>query len=50
MKTLLIGASGTIGMAIAEELGSTHDVIRIGHQSGDYRVDITDHDSVSQLP
>lgn len=35
MKILLIGASGTIGSAVANELEQRHDVLRIGRTRGD---------------
>lgn len=46
MKILLVGASGTIGRAIAAELGPRHEVIKSGHASGDVRLDITDPASI----
>ena len=49
MKVLLIGASGTVGSAIAEELSSRHEVVRIGRNSGDERVDISDSASIRKL-
>ncbi|HEY1656614.1 MAG TPA: short chain dehydrogenase [Candidatus Tumulicola sp.] len=49
MKILLIGASGTIGKAIAAELSSRHEIVAAGRSSGDYRVDITDLQSVRDL-
>ncbi len=30
MKIIVIGASGTIGRAVSEELSQRHDVIRVG--------------------
>lgn len=49
MKIVIIGASGIIGTAVAEELGSRHDIIRVGHTQGDYHVNITDQDSIQAL-
>ena len=49
MKIILIGASGTLGQAVANELGQRHDIIRVGRSSGDYRVDITDSTSIRKL-
>ena len=49
MKILIIGATGTIGRAVADELSGRHDVIRVGHSSGDLRADITDPASLEQL-
>lgn len=49
MKIILVGASGTIGQAVLSELGSRHDIVRVGRSSGDVRVDIRDSDSIRQL-
>ena len=49
MKVLIIGATGVIGSAIAKGLSDKHEVIRVGHSSGDLRVDITDTNSMTQL-
>lgn len=49
MKILLIGASGTVGSAVATELAQRHDVVRIGRNSGDFQVDIADPTSIRQL-
>jgi NAD(P)-dependent dehydrogenase (short-subunit alcohol dehydrogenase family) len=47
MKVLIVGASGTIGRAVAAELGKRHEVIAAGRSSGDVRVDITDSASIA---
>lgn len=49
MKIILIGASGTLGKAVAAELGARHEIIRVGRSSGDLRVDITDSASIRAL-
>lgn len=49
MKILLIGASGTIGRAVAHELGQRHDIIAVGKTQGQYQVDITRSDSIRAL-
>ncbi|NRH42224.1 short chain dehydrogenase [Pseudomonas sp. MS15a(2019)] len=49
MKIILVGASGTLGSAIAERLGSRHDLIRVGRRSGDVQVDITQPDTIRAL-
>ena len=49
MKILLIGASGTLGSAIESELSSRHDIVRIGRNSGDETVDISDSASIRKL-
>ncbi|MBV7582651.1 short chain dehydrogenase [Pseudomonas sp. PDM33] len=49
MKIILIGAGGTLGQAVANELGQRHEIVRVGRNSGDYRVDITDSASIRAL-
>ncbi len=49
MKILLIGASGTIGSAIAKELAPRHEIVRIGRTSGEAQVDISDSGSIRKL-
>ena len=46
MKILIVGASGTIGRAVAAELGQRHEVIAAGRKSGDVRLDMTDAASI----
>ncbi|AKJ32189.1 short chain dehydrogenase [Caldimonas brevitalea] len=48
-KILLIGATGTVGSAVAQQLGERHQVIRVGRRGGDHQVDITDAGSVDRL-
>lgn len=49
MKIIVIGASGTVGRAVAQELNQRHEVIRVGRTQGDYQVDITSQQSVQSL-
>lgn len=49
MKIILVGASGTIGQAIAEELGKDHEIIRAGKNGQDVKVDITSVDSIKNM-
>ena len=49
MKILLIGASGTVGSAVEQELGSRHELIRAGRSHGDIHVDIADPVSICAL-
>jgi NAD(P)-dependent dehydrogenase (short-subunit alcohol dehydrogenase family) len=46
MKILLVGAQGTVGRAVAAELGHRHDVIAAGRSSGDVRLDLADPVSI----
>lgn len=46
MRILLVGASGTIGRAVAAELGARHELVTAGRSSGCVRLDITDPASI----
>lgn len=45
-RVLLVGASGTLGRAVAAELAPRHDVITAGRNSGDLRLDLRDAGSI----
>jgi NAD(P)-dependent dehydrogenase (short-subunit alcohol dehydrogenase family) len=49
MKIILVGASGTIGQAIDRELRERHDIVRVGRNSGELQVNITDPASIRRL-
>ena len=49
MKIVLIGASGTLGRAVAAELSIRHKVIGVGRHSGEVHADIRDLQSVRAL-
>ena len=49
MKILLVGASGTLGRAVADELGRDHQILSAGRQHGDFNVDLRDDASVTAL-
>lgn len=49
MKILLIGATGTIGSAVATALQERHEVLRAAHTHGDLRVDMADKESIESL-
>ncbi len=49
MKLLLIGATGTIGRAVAEALASRHEVVAVSRNSTPLRVDISSPESVRAL-
>ncbi len=49
MKILLVGASGTLGQAVAATLGAHHQIVRAGRHGGDVQVDLTDDASVHAL-
>lgn len=47
MRIFLVGASGTIGRAVARELGSRHEIVAGGRSTGDVRLDLTDPQSIA---
>jgi NAD(P)-dependent dehydrogenase (short-subunit alcohol dehydrogenase family) len=49
MRVALIGATGTIGQAVAEALAGGHDVVKVGYTHGDYHVDLSAPDSIRLL-
>lgn len=49
MKIIIVGGTGTIGKAVAQELTQRHTVITVGHSSGDFQVDIKDSKSIDAL-
>ncbi|WP_372512699.1 short chain dehydrogenase [Bacillus salipaludis] len=49
LKVIVVGASGTIGQAIAKELGKNHEIIRAGRNGLDVTVDITSAQSIKKM-
>ncbi len=49
MKILIIGATGTIGSAIVQELNSDTDLVTASLNSGDYQVDLADPGSIISM-
>ncbi|MCR2805752.1 short chain dehydrogenase [Paenibacillus soyae] len=49
MKILLVGASGTIGRAVRDELALRHEVLSAGRHSGEVAVDLTSPDSIRSM-
>jgi NAD(P)-dependent dehydrogenase (short-subunit alcohol dehydrogenase family) len=49
MKVIVIGASGTIGSAVAEQLRRRHEIVGVGTRSGQYQADIADIATVRAL-
>ncbi|SFW75988.1 short chain dehydrogenase [Luteibacter sp. UNCMF366Tsu5.1] len=49
MKILIIGAAGTLGQAVVNELGARHEIVRAGRTHGDVRVDLRDAASVAAM-
>jgi NAD(P)-dependent dehydrogenase (short-subunit alcohol dehydrogenase family) len=46
---MVVGATGTIGSAVADRLEGKHDVVRVGNSRGDHRVDLSDRASIEGL-
>lgn len=49
MKIVVIGATGTIGKAIVNELKTRHEIIPVGYNSGEIQVDITNDQSIHDM-
>jgi NAD(P)-dependent dehydrogenase (short-subunit alcohol dehydrogenase family) len=49
MKILLVGATGTIGQAVAAALGPRHEVVAVSRHTAPLRVDITSAESLRTL-
>jgi len=49
MRIVVIGATGLIGRVVSNALAESHEVVPVGHSSGEVRVDITDADSIRAL-
>jgi NAD(P)-dependent dehydrogenase (short-subunit alcohol dehydrogenase family) len=42
MRIIVIGATGTVGKAVVEQLGQRHEIVAVGSSSGQYQADIAD--------
>ncbi len=49
MKIAVIGATSTVGQAVAKELKARHEVFEIGATRGAHRVDLLDMSSIQRL-
>lgn len=49
MKVLIVGAHGTLGKAVAAELGARHEIVGASRSGGDVRVDLRDTASVEAM-
>lgn len=49
MRLVVIGATGTIGGAVARALSARHEVVSVAHSQGEYRVDLSSQDSLRAL-
>lgn len=49
MRVMVVGGTGTIGTAVADALEERHEVLRVGHTSGDRQVDLASRSSIRSL-
>jgi NAD(P)-dependent dehydrogenase (short-subunit alcohol dehydrogenase family) len=49
MRIIVVGATGLIGKEVVKALGKRHEVVKVGHKSGDYKVDMTSRTSIESL-
>lgn len=49
MRIVIVGGNGTIGRAVAKELGERHNIIIAGKTSGDILVDMMDMQSIQAM-
>mgnify|MGYP000680804550 CR=1 FL=1 len=49
MKVIVVGATGTIGKALVENLEPFHEIIKVGFSRGDYTADITSKESIEKM-
>ena len=49
MRVIVIGATGTIGKAVAQALSARHEVVRVGNTGGDFQVDLASSASIQKL-
>ncbi len=49
MRVVVIGASGTIGKEIVRALTPEHEIVKVGHKSGDFHVDLVSKESIARL-
>lgn len=49
MKIVAVGATGTIGSKVSEELEKRHEVIKVGSSSGDIQMDMTSREDIEAM-
>ena len=49
MRVIVVGATGTIGKSVVKLLALEHDVVKVASKSGDYRVDMSNKESIENL-
>lgn len=49
MQIVIVGATGTIGTAVTDELAERHTLIKVGRHKGDLTVDIENPESIQEM-
>ena len=49
MKIIVVGATGTIGSAVTNELEGRHEIVKVGGTRGDVQVDMAVQDSIQKM-
>ena len=49
MRIIVVGATGLIGKEVVQALEGRHEVVAVGHSSGEIRVDITSRSSIEAM-
>ncbi len=49
MRVIVVGATGTIGSAVATALAARHEVVTVGHRGGAVHVDLASPDSIRRM-
>ena len=48
-RILIVGATGTVGRALVQQIAGRHEIVPVGRTRGDHQVDITDSVSIRAL-
>lgn len=49
MKIIIVGASGTLGRKVTEDLEKDHEIIKVGTKTGDIQADLTNPESLKEM-
>ena len=48
-RILMVGATGTVGRSLVQQIAGRHEIVSVGRTRGDYQADITDSGSIKAL-